>query len=79
LLLLLFLLLLCPLFYVHVYEDTKCFQTSLSTTGIRVLPRSFRIPSPFSITHTNYSSAKFVSATNLVCKNVDIFRKRTTF
>jgi hypothetical protein len=62
---------------VNIYK--KCCQTSLDAAGIRVLPLNFRISSHFSITRTNYSSAKFVSATNLVCKNVDVFRKRITF
>jgi hypothetical protein len=39
-----------------------------SSIGIRVLFLSFRISYPFSITHTNCPTAKFVSATDLVCK-----------
>jgi hypothetical protein len=54
------------LFYGRVNEDTKCFQTFLNATDIRVLLLSFRISSPFSITRTNFPTAKFVSATNLV-------------
>ena len=42
------LLLLLLLFYVGVYGDTKCCQTSLNAAGIRNLSRKFRIsPTPF--------------------------------
>ena len=68
------LLLLSSLYLFYFCVFWGC-SSSLDGTGIRVLPRNFRSSSPFSITRTNCSSAKFISATNLVCKGVDIFLK----
>ena len=64
-------------FYFYLFRF-KMSPSPLVTTGIQVLPRYFRNSSLFTVNCKNSPSAAYVSATDLVRKDVDIFRKINT-
>jgi hypothetical protein len=61
-----------------VYSGLRCYPPLLNITGSLVLPCKFKNSSVFTAFYNNSLSARYVSAANLVSKNVDISRKPIT-
>ena len=63
------------LFFISVYSGLKCCPSVLDISGVRDFPRNFRNSSPLTPIFKNSPSARYVSAANHVCEDVDILRK----
>jgi len=61
--------------FISVYSGLKCCPSVLDISGVRDFPRNFRHSSPFTANFENSPPARYVSAVNHVCEDVDILRK----
>jgi hypothetical protein len=62
------------LFPICVFKGVKKCPSVLETVSIRFPSRNIRNFSPFCCTSSNCPSARCVSATNIVCNSLDIFK-----
>jgi hypothetical protein len=62
-------------FFISVYSGLKCCPSVLDISVVRDFPRNIRNSYPLTATFKNSPSARYVSAANHVCKDVDVLRK----
>jgi len=63
------------LILIRVLSGSKFYPSLINNISLRIPSCSIRNFTQFSIARKNYPSARCTTATNLVCSNIDIFRR----